>query len=216
MGIDPKFLVYYFLIFLCSVAGMLRYREKRELRPLFVLLPVSLCTEVYVEYLIQQKRPYYFVYHVYEILDFLFFCLLFSRNLPGGRARLAPLALFTIYAAVAITLSLTRIPVSVYPSVQYSIESFFLILLSLFYLLTIPAESGKRIFEHNMFWICTGLLFVHAGILLVNGSYNYLKSLSSARALAIKDWVNMLFNYILYFSFLTATLWRTGSTRSLS
>lgn len=206
--IETKFLVYYALILLCTIFSFRFFQKNHGLRPLFFLLPISLLTELLVEYRIQHKQSYYFIYHFYGLIDTFFFCLLFYRLANAELIRRIILVIFLLYAVIAVTLSTYYIPLTSYPSLQYALESVLMILLSVHYLLTMPAQEQIALWHRGDFWIVIGLLIFHSGILFINGTYNHLKALSPEHALDIKNWVNMIFNYLFYLSFIIAMICR--------
>ena len=211
MHIQVKFLVYYILILINSILGIVFFRRKRNLQSLFILLPISLSTELFVEYLIFKDANFYPVYHVYEVVDFFFFCLLFQKNSKHSGLGNLPIYLFVTFLVVLAITYIIKPAFTEYPSIQYSIESFFLIILSLRFLWSMEPRDGDSIVNTGMFWISSGLILSHSGIFIVNGSYNFLKEISSPKALLIKDWINMSFNYILYTFFIIGTLCQKSS-----
>lgn len=207
MHIETKFLVYYILILLCCIAGLVKFRQKKNLWPIFVLLPFSLTTELTVEYFIYKKWNFYPIYHFYEILDFTFFSLFFYNNAYGKKFKLFIRVAFIFFLLIIVCITIFNGGVKEYPSLQYSFESIFLATISIVFLFNFTPESASPIWKYEMFWICIGLIIFHSGILVVNGAYNYLKSLSTHQALAIKNWINMGFNYFLYACLLMVILW---------
>ncbi len=207
MHIQTKFLVYYILMLFCCIAAAVNFKRKKNLQPLYILLPISLFTELIVEYLIYKKTGFYLLYHVYEIIDFSFFCLLFTINSKSDRFRRFIKVSFIIYILLIFFITFKYVGLTEYPSLQYSAESIFLAVISIIFLFNLTPEENLSIFKTSMFWICFGLIIFHCGILIINGSYNYLKSLSTERALLIKNWINMGFNYFLYTCFLIAIIW---------
>jgi len=211
MHIQTKFLVYYILIFIGSILGIVFFRTKRNLQSLFILLPISLSTELFVEYLIFKSKNFYPVYHVYEVVDCFFFCLLFQKNKQQSGLGNLPAFAFLIFLVLISIIYVFNPDISQYPSLQYSTESFLLIVLSLKFLWSIEPQNGHSIVNTGMFWIATGLILFHSGIFIINGSYNFLKELSSPNALILKDWINMAFNYILYTFFIVGILCQKSS-----
>jgi hypothetical protein len=213
MQIQAKFIVYYVLMLFCCIAGAVNFNKKINLRPLFILLPISLSTELLVEYLIYKKINFYPVYHFYEILDFISFCLLFYINTENQKFRKLIKLLSLFYVSLIIFITIKYVHIKEFPSLQYSAESLFLSIISIVFLFNFPTDENNSIFRNSMFWICMGLILFHCGILLMNGSYNYLKSISPGHALFIKDWVNMGFNYLLYISLFIAIIWPKNTTK---
>jgi hypothetical protein len=213
MAIQTKFLVYYILMLLCCIAGVVNFNRKKNLQPLFVLLPISLTTELTVEYLISQKINFYTLYHFYEIVDFTLFCYLFYLNSRSPGFRNFIKIAFIVYFLLIVVITYQYVGLTEFPSLQYSAESVFLTTISIIFLLNLAPEENLSIFKTSMFWICLGLIIFHCGILIINGSYNYLKSLSTERALFIKNWINMGFNYFLYTCLLTAIIWPKSTTK---
>lgn len=207
MHIQTKFLVYYILMLFCCIAAAVNFNRKKNLQPLFILLPISLFTELLVEYLIYKKVGFYLLYHFYEIIDFTFFCLLFFINSKSLSFKKFIKFSFIAYLLLIIFITFKYVGFSEYPSLQYSAESIFLTTISIIFLFNLVPEENTSIFKTSMFWICIGLIIFHCGILIINGSYNYLKFLSTEKALLIKNWINMGFNYFLYTCFIIAIIW---------
>jgi hypothetical protein len=195
------------LMLICSISGVVNFRKKSNLQPLFILLPISLTTELLVEYMIYKGKPFYFIYHIYEVIDFYFFSFLFYLNSKNRSLKKLIKIGLILYPVSIIFITLNYSGFIDFPSLQYSLESIFLSVISIVFLFNLTPDENHSISKNNMFWICIGLIVFHCGILVMNGSYNYLKSLSEKNALFIKDWINMGFNYLLYIFILIATVW---------
>ncbi len=204
MIIKLNFLIYYILMLLCAIIGGVLFKSQKNLQPLIILLPISLITEIIVEFFIYFKINYYLVYHIYEIIDFAFFCLLFYKNTSINNFKKYIVLQFFLFILIIVAITIQYVGLNKFPSQQYAIEGFFLVILSIIFLFTISPSEDVSIFKYNMFWVCLGLTVFHCGILVVNGSYNYLKILSTEKALKFKDTINMTFNYIFYINILIA------------
>lgn len=212
LDIEPKFLVYYILIFIAAVLGMIFFKRKRNLQPLFMLLPLSLLNELIVELLICQKINFYPVYHVYEIADCFFLCLLFHRNRQQSNLKNVPVIFFAGFLLLISGTYLVNPSVTQYPSTQYSIESVTLITLGILFLWNIEPTPDIRLSQMGMFWIASGVILSHSGIFIINGSFNYLIK-ASEKTNELKNWMNMIFNYILYIFIIIGILCQKSSKK---
>lgn len=212
MNIQLKFLIYYILMFITAIIGIASFRRKENLRSLFVLVPISLFTEILVEYLIIKGSNYYPVYHFYEVIDFFFLCLLYYQNRDSSALRKSPVFFFAGFLICLAVIYAFTPTVSDYPSVQYAVESFLLINMSLWYLLTIEPQPGTTLPTTGMFWIASGIILSHSGIFIINGSFNYLIT-TTAKLGVLKDWINMAFNYLLYIFFITGIVCQKSSRK---
>lgn len=210
MHIQTKFLVYYILMLVTSILGIVFFNKKRNLQSLFILLPISLSTELLVEFLIYKGKNFYPLYHFYEIIDFFLLCLLFYKNRNFSGVGYLPVFFYISFLFFISIIYLLNPSISQYPSIHYSIESFLLITLSIRFLWTIEPQNSNTLIETGMFWVASGLILFHSGIFIVNGSFNYLIK-GSPESLILKDWINMVFNYILYIFFIIGILCQKSS-----
>jgi hypothetical protein len=166
------------------------------------LLLTSIVTEGLVEWSLRTGREYYYFYHFYGPMEYIFLALFFYKNQPRRYIRTIILPSIPLFVFLSLALSFSLIGLKGYQGLNTITRGILLILLSIITLFTF--ENDKPFYRVAVFWICTGILIYYSGTFFINGVYNGLLKkypMEKDYFKKLHGIINVVFNYLLYIFF---------------
>lgn len=198
--VEPFRLIYYASMAAALICSCVYQKYDRRLLPFSILLSLSIITEILADVFHANKWPHrFFIYHIYIPVEFIFIAFYYASNATHKLVKKLVMLAAIIFPVICILLS-ASMTLDLFPGYQFNIEGILNILLALYSLFFLPV-SNVPIFKKTIFWISLGLLFFHAEIFILNGTYNYLNVKQSALAKQLNDTINRSFNIIYYIFF---------------
>lgn len=191
-------IAYYFFMSIALMCSMRFSGKEARFIILSVLLSLSIITEITVDNLKSFGKDHRLIYHVYIPIEYFLLALFFSKQNIIKHAKNAILISIPIFVLISLFISIFVIAPPQFPGLQFNIEGLFLIVVSLFILLTVELDSLKPFYQFSIFWICSGVILFHAGLFLFNGAYNYLLSNETREAKRLHILINTTLQYLLY------------------
>ena len=187
---------------ICFVISIFASLKDKSIKPVFYLLLLSLITEIFVEVVLFKKQNFYYIYHIYTPLEYLFISYYFLSVNHNKRIAYAikisalVFTLFCIYSAIRI------VPFNEYPGLTYNAEGVLVIIFSIITLFNLHPQQNIKIQQLPVFWFCLAFLVFYSGIFFINFLYNTLLKQNNEVVKMLYKAITLLFNYILYFMIL--------------
>lgn len=134
------------------------FKTKKEIRPLFFLLLLSIITELLVEWMKYRNKEYYFLYHIFTPLEFLLIAYYFltSSSISFFAFYIKITGFFFIL--VCLFTLLIKYRLNNFPDITTYLEGFLIITYSVLGLLILPGQKNKSVFVVSSFWIYLSFL----------------------------------------------------------
>ena len=175
--ISPLRIIYLTIFILAFVLGIINYKYNKQLAVLVILLGVGLATEFFVEinkYI--TVAPETFIYNIYIPLEYLVYTIFFYRINTNRLLKKSILISIPIFLIVVLSMSkYSGKEVSQLSSEVYNISGIFAVIWSLCTLFTIEPIKNIKFTQHPLFWICSGIILFHSGIIPFNVMHNHVK-----------------------------------------
>lgn len=194
MGI--VYFIYYMLMAMSFVISIFAFRKDKYIWPIIVLLFVSICVEMYTEFLLSIHGNHFFLYNYFTPVEYSLLSLYIGIN----TRKLLSIILISIPLFIAFFyLYSDQNILNGFPALMNNIEAVLLIIWSALGLLLIKPETFGMLPLSKIcfFWICVAVLIYFNGTFFFDGFYNKLKEVNK-NAKQIYDIIHAIFNYIFY------------------
>jgi len=162
------------------------------------LLSFSIITEVAVEIIGKETNSYYFVYHFFIIIEYIFITLILKRWVTNTRVKKIMLSSVFVFCLVSLLISTYIQDFSFFPSINANIEGLLIITWCIISFFSIVPLENTAIYYLPVFWVTLAFFIYFSGTLGINGVYNYLLTQEGATAKKIYSIFNSISNYVLY------------------
>lgn len=186
----------------------------------FLLLTVIVEFVGYLAVTYGIKNRNYWIYNIFNLIEFLFYAYLFASNFQLKFLRLLA------YASMPVLILFSSLN---YIYIQGSenfhtytllLGSFFMVFFCccFFYEWVLPEQITQNLIRQPFFWICVGLLLFYLGSVIINALFEYLRSSDMIQeGKRIYVFINRSLNIILYTSFsISFLICRKNRKESLS
>ncbi|RBL91063.1 hypothetical protein [Chitinophaga flava] len=188
---------YYVMLLLCFAISLF-HLQYAQVKPLAVLLAVSILSEVVVELIGKRSDRFFIVYHFFVVLEYSLITIILRSGIKDERWRLLMWISIFVFGAVSLVYSFGFNGWRYFPGINITIESFLVICWCLLSFFSITPNSEASIFRHPDFWLTLAFFFYFAGSMCVNGFYNLLLASDARSAKQLFAILNSLSNYLLY------------------
>jgi hypothetical protein len=171
--------------------------DKKTIYIVIVLL-AGLLAEFIVLYLKKQKIHHEIVYHIYIPVEYTLVTLFFRTKTVKKKIHPFLLASVPVYLLTSVILSVFFYRLTGYPSLNFNIEGFFIIIWSVWLLNSFDEFEDRSIFMKPALWLCMGLIVFFAGGFIFNGYYNHIKNTDESLAKKLNEYINNGLNIFLY------------------
>jgi hypothetical protein len=189
--------IYYFLMLVCFATGCF-YLNHMYVKLLVALLSFSILTEVVVELIGKETSRYYFVYHFFIIVEYIFITLILKRWVTNEWVKKIMVASMVVFCIASLIISLYVQDFSFFPSINANIEGLLIITWCIISFFSIIPVENTAIYHLPVFWVTLAFLIYFSGTLGINGVYNSLLSHDEETARKIYGIFNSVSNYVLY------------------
>jgi hypothetical protein len=199
-----------FIAFLLSVYTWKKF--DRKVIYIVIVLLLALIAEFIVIILKKQKIPYVFIYHFYIPVEYTLFSLFFRTKTVNKKIDRLILYSIPLYLVTSIILSFFFYHFKEYPSLNFNIEGFLIIIWSVWLLNSFDEFEETSIFMKPALWLCMGLIVFYAGNFIFNAYYNHLKDTNRVLAENLTTYLNNVLNIFLYITMSISFIctWKTG------
>jgi hypothetical protein len=186
----------------------------------FLLLTVVVEFIGYLAIVYEIRGKNYWLYNVFNLIEFLFYAYLFASNFQLKFLRVLA------YASMPVLILFSSLN---YIYIQGSenfhtytllLGSFFMVFFCccFFYEWVLPEQITQNLVRQPFFWICVGLLLFYLGSVIINALFEYLRSSDMIQeGKRIYVFINRSLNIILYTSFsISFLICRKNRKESLS
>lgn len=200
--------IYYLLMCCCFIASLSALRIFR-VRLLAIYLFFSILVEILAEMVGVGGSHHFFLYHFFNIVEYLFVTWILADGLPPNRKQLRQIMLGSIvlYTLVSLWVSLRIDGLQHFPSVGTNIESVGIIAGCLVSFLTLEPKEDIPIHRRSVFWITLAFFVYFTGTFCFNSLYNTLLNSARHTAELLFSLINSLFNYFLYIFLIIGIKW---------
>ncbi|MES2894023.1 MAG: hypothetical protein V4725_18530 [Bacteroidota bacterium] len=187
------------------ICGLFHYKRKKNLRPVIVLLGVTLVSEMLSYYLAKYYRNNMPLAHVFNPIQLCFWSVFFYRAIDDGRIKRLILWVTMSMLLFATLNSIFLQPLNTFPGNFIQVETMLLILLgSYLFILRLDAPSELSIFKDPMFITAIALIWFNLVSFLFFLLYAYMaKHNLPVRTLRT---IHLFSNYVYYLLLLLAIL----------
>lgn len=189
--------IYYFLMLVCFAAGCF-YVQYVYVRLLVALLSFSILTELAVEIIGKETTGYFFLYHIFIVIEYIFITLILRRWIINTWVKKIMLVSVYVFCFVSFFISLYVQDFSLFPSINANVEGLLMITWCIITFFSITPLENTPIYKLPVFWITLAFFIYFSGTLSINGVYNYLLLKEGATAKKIYSIFNSVSNYVLY------------------
>lgn len=189
--------IYYFLMLVCFATGCF-YLKYTYVRLLVALLSFSVLTEVAVEVIGKEANSYFFLYHIFIIIEYLFITLILKRWITNQWVQKIMMVSMVVFCVVSLLVSMYVQDFSLFPSINANIEGLLIITWCIVSFFSIVPLDNTAIYHLPVFWVTLAFFIYFSGTLGINGVYNYLLSHEEGTAKRIYSIFNSISNYVLY------------------
>lgn len=189
--------IYYFLMLVCFTTGCF-YLNYMYVRLLVALLSFSILTEVVVEVIGKETNSYYFVYHFFIIIEYIFITLILKRWGTNKWVQKIMVVSMFVFCFASLLVSGYVQNFSFFPSINANIEGMLIITWCIISFFSIKPLENIAIYQLPVFWITLAFLIYFSGTLGINGVYNSLLAHDEETARKIYGIFNSISNYVLY------------------
>ncbi|RXK62384.1 hypothetical protein ESA94_05080 [Lacibacter luteus] len=162
------------------------------------LLSFSIITEIAVEIIGKETNGYYFLYHFFIIIEYIFITLILKRWITNKWVQKIMMISLFVFCFASLLISLFVQDFSFFPSINANIEGMLIITWCIISFFSIVPLENTAIYQLPVFWVTLAFFIYFAGTLGINGVYNHLLSQEAATAKKIYGIFNSVSNYVLY------------------
>lgn len=214
----------FFFEMLSLVIAIFCYKALKQTKMVY-FIPFLLLTVVvefigYLAIVYEIRGKNYWLYNVFNLIEFLFYAYLFASNFQLKFLRVLA------YASMPVLILFSSLN---YIYIQGSenfhtytllLGSFFMVFFCccFFYEWVLPEQITQNLVRQPFFWICVGLLLFYLGSVIINALFEYLRSSDMIQeGKRIYVFINRSLNIILYTSFsISFLICRKNRKESLS
>jgi hypothetical protein len=173
-------------------------RGGKKYLPLSILLLLTFLIEWYVPYLIERQVDFTYLYHLFTLIEYSFFCWFLLDAIPSSRVR--KIAVFTIpfYLILSFSLSIFYYHFTGFPGLNIEMEAMLLSVLCTYILFSLDVREDASILRNQYFWICSGILIFFGTTFFFNGLLTYVLSVNPTKAVMLFGLINKPLNLTLY------------------
>lgn len=143
---------YYVMLLLCFAISLF-HLQYTQVKPLAVLLAVSILSEVVVELIGKRGDRFFIVYHFFVVLEYSLITIILRSGIKDERWRLLMWISIFVFGAVSLVYSFGFNGWRYFPGINITIESFLVICWCLLSFFSITPNSEASIFRHPDFWL---------------------------------------------------------------
>lgn len=211
------YVFYHGLILLAFILfATLYFKRIRNSLHMVILLALTLIVESYTGY-------YYFrgtahqpgidtswSYHVFNLFDYLLFCMYYIRNCREKRYFGVVKITIPVFTLFGLVTSALLYHFSGLPAFNINVEGFLLTIIYTHLLFSIDVDLRMFIFTHPDFWMAIGVLAYYGGVFVFFNLYNTLLPFSRDKTIMMFLRITEPLNVILYICIIISsicTLW---------
>lgn len=190
-----------YLSFLCGIALYFRRGVELYLR----IFPIFLLTAILIDFvalwLTRKTGNNVVLFNFYTTYEFCFYLFVLEEIVNNKIAKMIVINLIWIYPCLALGNIFFIQGVNNWHSVTYSLGSFLIIILCIYYFLEIfRLPKSVKLLREPAFWICTGLLFFNCCSFPFLGLANFLQNMPAVLINNLSSILTILniFMYILF------------------
>jgi hypothetical protein len=165
---------------------------------LAVLLLATTSTELYVQYLIQRKADFTYVYHAFIAIEYPLFCWFLIGAIKPGRFSTAMKISIPVYIIISLFLSWNKYHFTGFPGLNINMEGMLQSIVCTYILFNLEVQEERSILKNQYFWICSGILIFFGTTFFFNGVYSKVLHMGAEKASLLFGIINKPLNLIFY------------------
>jgi hypothetical protein len=186
----------------------------------FLLLTVIVEFVGYLSIVYGIKNRNYWIYNIFNLIEFVFYAYLFASNFQLKLLRLLAYISMPILVIFSSINYLYIQGIENFHTYTLLLGSFFMVFFCccFFYEWVLPEQITQNLLRQPFFWICVGLLLFYLGSVIINALFEYLRSSDMIQeGKRIYVFINRSLNIILYSTFsISFLICRKNRKESLS
>ncbi len=200
-----EFVIYLLIIAIGFVIGIIYYKRNRQLRPIVILLGVTLVSEIVSRVLAYQIRNSNPAYHFFTPIQILLWGVFFLMVIKNQKIKTA----IFLFSATLVLFSMINTffwqGLKIFPENVLRMETIFLIFCSIcLFIEMLDRPSGENIFKNPFFIVAIGVLWFNLVSFIFFESHNFfLKNKIPAHSIRTIHYIS---NYVYYLIILAAIL----------
>ena len=180
-------------------------KGQRRFIPLCIVLTISMAEELVVAWLYSRGDDFIWIYHIYALFEYTFFCIYFMQMVSLKHQRWIKLSIL-IFILASASISYWYYHFESFPGANINTEGVFICIICAYVLLNLDIHLFDAIYKHPDFWISLGVLIFFGGTFFSNGLYTYLLEIDRVQAKKLFNIINSPLNLILYSCFIIGFL----------
>jgi hypothetical protein len=217
-------LIFFYFEVISLLLAIIFYKDLKATKMVyfipFLLLTVTVESIGYLSILYNIGNKNYWLYNIFNIVEFLFYAFLFYHNFKLPVLKKIVVAFIPVLITFSIINYVFLQGVDHFHTYTLLFGSFFMVFFCCcyFYEWVLPEQITQNLLKQSFFWICVGLLLFYLGSVIINALFEYLRSSDMLlEGKKIYTLINKSLNCILYTSFsISFILCRNNRKNSLS
>jgi len=180
-------------------------KGQRRFIPLCIVLTISMAEELVVAWLYSRGADFIWIYHIYALFEYTFFCIYFMQMVSLKHKRWIKFSIL-IFILTSASISYWYYHFESFPGANINTEGVFICIICSYVLLNLDIHLFDAIYKHPDFWISLGILIFFGGTFFSNGLFTYLYEIDKVQAKKLFNIINSPLNLILYSCFIIGFL----------
>jgi len=200
LSISPFYKIYLSIIVIALLLSYILYKKgiKSSLLLFFILLATLLVELIAVVAGYYKLKGYTFVYHIFNLIEYVLFCLYYLKVCQTDRFKKLVKILIPVYIMFCLCISVFHYHFDGLPAINIDAEGFLLFIIYTHLLFSLEVNEHRLIFAHPDFWISTGILIFFGGVFVSFGVYPALLNINPTKAMGMFEKTTEPLNLILY------------------
>jgi hypothetical protein len=192
-------IIYNGLILIGALLSFMAFKKgHKRFLILAVLLLATTSTELYVQYLIQRKADFTYVYHAFIAIEYPLFCWFLIGAIKPGRFSTAMKISIPVYIIISLFLSWNKYHFTGFPGLNINMEGMLQSIVCTYILFNLEVQEERSILKNQYFWICSGILIFFGTTFFFNGVYSKVLHMGAEKASLLFGIINKPLNLIFY------------------
>jgi len=194
----PYYVLYHGLIFCAFVLSLYcTMRRGKHYIFLSILLCLTLVIELFADYMEKRHIPFFWVYHLFVIIEYSLFCLHYLKTISTNYRWRAGLSIY-LFAAFSFSVSWLVYHFKLFPGMNINLEGILLFILYTHLVFNLEVDRDIPIYMVPDFWIAVAVLLFYGGCFVCNGLFAPLTELKMGQPLDLYYIIIAPLNLVFY------------------
>lgn len=207
--VEPYYITYHSLILIALLLSCFSYKRcsKTILFLMLVLMATFIVESITGYVIINNKKGFGWIYHIYNPFEYTLFCLYYLRNCNNSKYKSLVAWSIPLFILFGLYVSFFMYHFKSLPALNIDVEGLLLFIIYTHLLFNVNVGSKMFIYMHPDFWISSGILIFFGGVFVLFGLYPLLNHLDDKATMNLFDMIAKPLNIILYNFFIIGFIW---------